>query len=74
MTRHEDSLIVRRKGCVLRILSAFYDKKIAAVRIPDYCRKELSVELSGRSMNSKQHGRYANAPKIERVGQAFFEC
>ncbi|MEG9884194.1 MAG: hypothetical protein V6Z86_06190 [Hyphomicrobiales bacterium] len=61
-------------GVRLEDIKCLIRKEIAAVHIPDYCGKELSVELSGRLVNSKQHGRHANAPKIERVGQAFFEC
>lgn len=49
------------------------NREIAAIRIRNYYPKDTCVLVSERLMKSDYYGRYVNAPKIGRVGQAFFE-
>jgi len=47
--------------------------KLDAIRIKNFCSAEVCQEISEKVLNSSLYGRYVNAPKIGRVGQAFFE-
>lgn len=44
-----------------------------AVRVSDFYPAKLCAEIAARMGASELYGRYANAPLIGRVGQAFFE-
>lgn len=55
-------------------LQALIQDEVIAIRIVDYLDKDTCEDIAGRMLNSKNYGRYANAPKIGRVGKALFEC
>lgn len=48
-------------------------KEVAAVRIPNYYDQELCATITERLLSSEHYGNYVNAPKIARIGQAYFE-
>lgn len=48
--------------------------EILAIRIPNFYSLDMCQEISDKMENSSLYGKYANAPSIGRVGQAFFEC
>ena len=55
-------------------LDGLFNRTIDAVRIKGYFCKQISGDISDKIRRSKFFGSYANAPKIGRIGQAFFEC
>ena len=65
--------IVWRENIKPEDIRALLNKEIAAVRIPNYFSSEICDALSARLIKSPHFGKYVNAPKIGRVGQAFFE-
>lgn len=54
-------------------LVALAEGEIMAVRVPGFYPKSACLEIASRMGSSELFGTYANAPKIGRVGQAFFE-
>lgn len=55
-------------------LDSLFNKTIDAIRIKQYFSKNDSENISLKIRKSKLFGNYINAPKIGRIGQAFFEC
>ena len=55
-------------------LDGLYNTSIDAVRINNYYRKKEAKVIADIINKSPFWGRYVNARKIGRIGQAFFEC
>jgi hypothetical protein len=55
-------------------LNKLHTGELLAIRIPNFYSQDLCDKISARMEESELYGRYANAPSIGRVGQAFFEC
>ncbi len=66
--------IISTKEIEMWHLKGLLDRTIDVVRIPEYFSKQNSKEIADKIKNSEFFGSYVNAPKIGRVGQAFFEC
>lgn len=72
MLESNPSIIVRDNilcSDILRLLQ----REIVAIRIKNYCDKAVCNKISSVIVKSNAYGKYANAPQIGRVGQAFFE-
>lgn len=54
-------------------ITGLIDRSITAVRIPKWYNETLCNTIADRLTNNSLYGNYINAPKIARVGQAFFE-
>lgn len=55
-------------------LDGLFNKSIDLVRIPNYFSQHSAQEIANKIKRSPLFGNYINAPKIGRIGQAFFEC
>jgi len=55
-------------------LEGLFDQSIDVVRVPKYFSEQDAQEIANKIKRSTFFGSYVNAPKIGRIGQAFFEC
>lgn len=55
-------------------LDGLFDRTIDVVRVPGYFSQQNAQEIANKIKRSAFFGSYVNAPKIGRIGQAFFEC
>jgi len=55
-------------------LEGLFNRSIDAIRIPKYYEQTASELMANKIKQSKVFCSCVNAPKIGRVGQAFFEC
>ncbi|ENM5749434.1 2OG-Fe(II) oxygenase [Vibrio mimicus] len=55
-------------------LDGLFDRTIDAVRVPGYFSQQAAHDIANKIKRSAFFGNYVNAPKIGRIGQAFFEC
>lgn len=55
-------------------LDGLFNRTIDAVRVKEYFSEKNSKDIAEKIKQSKLFGNYVNAPKIGRIGQAFFEC
>ncbi|GAL14579.1 hypothetical protein JCM19233_5591 [Vibrio astriarenae] len=55
-------------------LDGLFNRTIDLVRVPGYFTIHSSKEITRKIKQSSFFGSYVNAPKIGRIGQAFFEC
>ncbi|MFT2110831.1 hypothetical protein [Marinomonas sp. 2405UD68-3] len=55
-------------------LDGLFNRTIDAVRVPKYFNTKNDKDISNKIKQSAFFGNYVNAPKIGRIGQAFFEC
>ncbi len=55
-------------------IDGLFDRSIDIVRIPEYFNQNSAKEIATKIKQSALFGNYVNAPKIGRIGQAFFEC
>lgn len=74
MKHCNDYPIVWRDEILKSDLEALFSKKIAALRVQNFVAPKEAEDISNRLINNNLYGKYANAPQIGRVGQAFFEC
>jgi hypothetical protein len=54
-------------------LAALHEGSCLVIRVPGFFPTELGERIASQMGASELYGRYANAPAIGRVGQAFFE-
>lgn len=54
-------------------LTSLATGNIIAIRVPHFYPKAMCADIASRMTMSSLYGKYANAPQIGRVGQAFFE-
>ncbi|WP_027254147.1 2OG-Fe(II) oxygenase [Photobacterium halotolerans] len=55
-------------------LDGLFNRTIDVVRVPEYFSKQNAAAIANKIKQSALFGSYVNAPKIGRIGQAFFEC
>ncbi|TBR37401.1 2OG-Fe(II) oxygenase [Marinomonas agarivorans] len=55
-------------------LDGLFNRTLDLVRVPEYFKKQNAKDIANKLKESQLFGNYVNAPKIGRIGQAFFEC
>lgn len=55
-------------------LRDLHNGEIIALRVPGFYPTSNCEQIASRMSNNDLYGKYANAPLIGRVGQAYFEC
>jgi len=55
-------------------LDGLFNRTIDVVRVPGYFSTRSATAIANEIKQSAFFGSYVNAPKIGRIGQAFFEC
>src|SRR5579863_7455788 len=56
-----------------RHLRTVLQRDAVAIRVKGFTERSVCDELSARVLTSRLYGAYANAPRIGRIGRAFFE-
>lgn len=74
LTEQQSKNIIITKELQKWHLDGLFNKTIDVVRVPKYFSEQNSKEVANKIKKSQFFGNYVNAPKISRIGQAFFEC